>query len=287
MNKDKFSPVKNYVVPLISLIEKDKDAITVFTDEIKTRGYAFVRLPPQMIDLIDSCLPKIENFFNSDITYKKSFHKPPIFGYFDVKHKQSFRFLTGDRLKEHRIPYFFEDVSKLIKATDALMYKLTLNCAPLLFPNLAHGVKQLDIPFFSNDKKWGMFDITSYHNDGTRKRLNCEEHFDPGLLSISLRSTQPGLQLKDEFGRWIKAPIEKHLAVIWTGEAAVKVNSELKPGVHRVVNPEEPGKPRIALWHEICRVSQEHKELLKYDRIKSAIEHEKTTGIPISKTLHS
>jgi hypothetical protein len=65
-----------------------------------------------------------------------------------------------------------------------------------------------------------MFDIARYHNDGSRSEMNCKEHFDPGLLSISLKSSEPGLQLKDEFGRWTKVPENDAFAVIWVTSIA-------------------------------------------------------------------
>ena len=131
-----------------------------------------------------------------------------------------------------------------------------------------------------------MFDIAKYHNDGLRTKINCEEHFDPGLLSLSLRSSEPGLQLKDEFGKWIKTPDDDNIAILWTGEAATKMNPKIKPGIHRVVNPTVFGKPRIAMWHEICTGKQEHKELINKKESIDTHKFQSSTGIPMSKVLN-
>ena len=143
----------------------------------------------------------------------------------------------------------------------------------ILFPYINEHAKSLDIPLFKEKDKWAMFDIAKYHNDGKRQKINCEEHFDPGLLSLSLRSTQPGLQLKDENGKWIKPPFAKDIAILWTGDAAVKFNPTLKRGYHRVING-ELNVPRIAMWHEICISSQEHKELISKPEPEKVIERE-------------
>ena len=253
----KFSPVKNYVVPLTLILQNDKEAIKTLSDELKTRGYTFVKLSPELVNQVDVCMGIIEAFFARYIDYKKAFFKAPIFGYFGVDHKESFRFLTGSRLSEQKLPTGFDEIKNLIHTIDQIMFTVTLLCSPVLFPNIMAKAKELDIPLFNLKKQWGMFDIAKYYNDGTRSELNCKEHFDPGLLSISLRSTEPGLQLKDEFGKWIKAPTDKTIAIIWAGDAATKINPNVKHGVHRVINPPTvPGdlskpKPRISMWHEI------------------------------------
>jgi hypothetical protein len=207
-------------------------------------------------------------FFKEPKLYKQKYFKEPIFGYFGVEHKESFRLLTGSRLKEHKFPNNFEDLTSLITKIDSIMESITLILSPTLFPNIKETAKKFKIPFFDKNR-WGMFDIAKYHNDGSRKTLNCKEHYDPGLLSLSLRSSEEGLQLKDEFGKWIKAPIANNIAILWAGKAATDINPKIKPGVHRVSNPLQSNKSRIAIWHEICTTDKEHKELIKNKRTKS------------------
>ena len=291
IKKPVLSPVKNYITPLTSIIQHDKIAVNRVSESLQVRGYAFIQLPNDLIKQIDSCLIAIESFFSNHVEYKKKFFKAPIFGYFSVSHKESFRMLTGSRLQEHKFPQNFNEVKNLVHTIDQLMYSLTLSLSPSLFPKLLESTKKLDIPFFEMGKSWGawgMFDIAKYHNDGKRKSINCAEHYDPGLLSMSLRSTEPGLELKDEFGKWIKAPANKNIAVLWAGKAASDINPKIKLGIHRVVNPLVFGKPRIAIWHEICTAAQEHKELLKKKpntSISKSIKFEDSTGIPMSKSI--
>lgn len=163
------------------------------------------------------------------------------------------------------------------------MFRLTLACN--LFPDIITQSKKYSIPLFDYQKPWGMFDITKYYNDGTRKTLNCEPHFDPGLLSLHLRSTEPGLQLQDENGNWINPPNNPKVGIIWAGDVATKINPQIKHGVHRVQNlPDSIGKPRIAIWHEICTKAQEHTELIETKK-ESLSYDEGVTGIPTSKSL--
>lgn len=284
---------KSILIELSSILKNDKDSIMRMNNGLKKRGYVLVELPNEIINKIDRCLMIMENFFGKSREYKKQFEKEPIFGYFDVPHKESFRFLTGVRLNEHKLPNGFEEVTKLINQIDKMMYTITMVSG--LFPNIMMKADEMDIPLFKYDKQWGMFDVARYYNDGMRKEMNCKEHSDPGLLSISLRSTENGLQLRDENGNWNGMPLNKRFAIIWAGDAANKINPEVKTCIHRVINPPDLGglnKARIAIWYEICTSAQEHKELMdvKKDLVEIATkkyEMAKTfqgsTGIPMSK----
>lgn len=291
----RYSPTKNYITPLNKILENDKLAVTTICNDLTTRGYSFIRLTPQMVEQIDNCVKIIDGFFNKNINYKKGFEKEPIFGYYDVRHKESFRFLTGSRLDEQKLPDDFKPIKNLINKVDQIMHTMTLLCTPYIFKNIMSKAEELDIPMFNAKRSsWGMFDMVKYLNTGTRKELNCKEHIDPGLLSFSLRSTEPGLQLMDEYGKWIKPPHDSNIAILWTGDAATKINPKIKPGYHRVVNPEplnfsnsNKPKPRISMWHEICCASQERLDLLKKDGILKSKNYQSTTGLPSYKSIEN
>lgn len=170
---------------------------------------------------------------------------------------------------------------------DNIMYRIVTILKPYIFAN-----KEItkNIPLLKEDNRWGMFDVAKYNNN--HLEMKCKEHFDPGLLSLSLRSTQPGLQLKNEYGEWIDPPHDKNIAILWTGDAAVKINPLLKHGIHRVINKSNIQIPRIAIWYEICTFQQEHRELLN-DKINKNMKDikyipkkfESDTGIPFSKSM--
>jgi isopenicillin N synthase-like dioxygenase len=274
---------KVYIFPLDSILQNNKTVIEKFSDSIKIRGYAYVKLSPEIVGQVDECVKNIEDFFKNEKEYKELYTKKPIFGYFDAKHKESFRLLTGKRLSEHKLPIKFEQINKMSNLSDKLMHRLCRMTTPYLFPDIDEKLKQIDIPLFRFNNYWGMFDITKYKNDGSKTGLNCNAHYDPGLLSIHYRSTQPGLQLKNEHGEWISPPKDNNVAIIWAGDVATKINPDIKHGMHRVAN-NGIGTPRIAIWYEICSAEQEHKELITTETKELAkIEH--YSGIPISKSM--
>jgi len=112
----------------------------------------------------------------------------------------------------------------------------------------------------SESKSFGMFDIAYYLNDmsitARPTDLNCAPHYDPGLISLSILSTSPGLELKDANGNWISAPIGHEVGVLWLGETAFKANETMQPALHRVTYPQE-FKPRLTMWYEVCTANQE------------------------------
>lgn len=288
----RYSPAKNYITPLNKILQNNKLAISTITSELKKRGYAFIRLDDNLVKQIDECVNTIESFFDKPKSYKKQFEKEPIFGYYDVQHKESFRFLTGSRLSEQRLPVGFQPIQNMIHKIDNIMHTITLLCAPDLFPDIMVKSEEFKIPMFdSRDRRgpWSMFDMVKYLNDGTRSKeqLNCKEHMDPGLFSFSLRSTEPGLQLADEFGEWIKPPQDKTVGIIWAGQAATKINPKIKPGYHRVVNPPTALlKPRISMWHEICTASQERLDLMGNTKQQQKV-YQSTTGLPNYKSIQN
>ncbi|VBB17933.1 hypothetical protein YASMINEVIRUS_396 [Yasminevirus sp. GU-2018] len=276
-----YDPNKTYAFSLDMLLKNNKDVVDKFCESIKRRGYSYVRLSAQFVEQISKCVDDIELFFSKDTRHKEKFLKKPIFGYFDAKHKESFRLLTGTRLREHDIPTNFKSVSELALKSDQLMRRLCMNCSSNLFPNLLLQAEQRGIPLFNSEQPWGMLDATRYRNDGSKVGLNCKEHYDPGLLSIHYRSTQPGLQVKNEHGVWTNPPRDDSIAIVWAGDVATKINRQIKHGVHRVIGSSQS---RVALWYEVCTSAQEHTELVSEPKTKLAdMEHD--TGIPLSKSI--
>jgi len=224
--------------------------------------------------MAEKVINPINTFFSRTLEEKESFQGPGFFGYSNVEHKESFRWLTGSRFEDHqkRLP---EEISQMITeltiAMDKIMIDLvTVLAKPLFQTDLLNLAKQCDLPLLlpndSTNKSFGMMDIAHYMNSPqllAKTKLppgiNCAPHHDPGLISLSILSTAPGLQLFDPVtGEWLEHTGEdKSVGVIWCGSAAKEVtNGVIKPGLHRVSTYE--GQKRIALWYEVCKRTQEN-----------------------------
>ncbi|MES1908388.1 MAG: hypothetical protein MHM6MM_001336 [Cercozoa sp. M6MM] len=128
--------------------------------------------------------------------------------------------------------------------------------------SFALNKKQVDIPMMSSHEakdRFGLFDAVCYksgfhiHDDPS---LIMTQHADPGLLSLSLCQSSPGLQFLRQDGEFRDAPLEANLGVVWLGQAAVRASEgRLPPGMHRVYNYDTEER-RIAIWYELCERGQ-------------------------------
>lgn len=213
--------------------------IDVIKSNLATRGYSLVDLNDSFISNIHICEQEMNDFFNQPTADKESYFREPVFGWFEVPHKQVFRIATGNRINQYDYPS--SQLKSLISDLDSMMTEL----ANLLFP----GVKQLvpQVPF-----DFGLIDVVKYNNTTERKNnLNIVEHYDPGLLAFNFLNTADGLQFKNEHGEWID--IKAYTGIIWTSNAVKTYDSSHPVGVHRVKMTD---KPRFSMWYEVATIEQ-------------------------------
>jgi hypothetical protein len=118
-----------------------------------------------------------------------------------------------------------------------------------------------DAALYTNNNNHGGGDnIGDNSGDGA----NCAAHYDPGLYSLWIGESSPGLKLRDASGVWISPP--PNILVVWLGQAAYDASDgRFRPGVHRVDGPAAGatatggggGTPRrLAIWSELCTRNQ-------------------------------
>jgi len=164
---------------------------------------------------------------------------------------------------------------------DDIMPKLVIVSGKILFDSNDPSAiaEQLHLPLLlKNDgiPKWAMLDVAHYFNDQSKfdesplpPDINCASHYDPGLISLSVLSTAPGLELFNPATETWTAHTgeDESLAILWCGQAASDASKGvLKPATHRVLR--KVGQPRVAMWYEICTAEQEPKPSQKdYDEM--------------------
>lgn len=210
-------------------------------EEIKsnlaTRGYAIVTLTDDLVSLSNECYQEMNEFFHSD--NKEQYFREPVFGWFEVPHKQVFRVATGNKMNNYEYPS--STLKSLIPSIDKMMWELGL----LLFPG---ADKMTKIPF-----DFGLIDVVKYNNNTERKdNLNIVEHYDAGLIAFNFLDTAPGLQFKNEFGEW-QDIFTPNNGIIWTGHAIKSYNESHPEGIHRVLTTDQP---RFSMWYEIASHEQ-------------------------------
>ncbi|CAF1267682.1 unnamed protein product [Rotaria sordida] len=197
-----------------------------------------------------------------------------VYGYSKLDHKEGIKLLTGSYFSQFAnkslVPRtLVEPLNYLSQVLDAVTKRLIgILDQHSIFqrePSLSTLIERAELPL--KEEHFGMLDIVSYFNTKsgfqppkngqTTEEVNCVPHYDPGLLSISILSTHEGLQLKDMMNdEWIDGPLEPNIGVIWLGEVASRITeNRLKPGVHRVIYPQE-SKNRLTIWYEVCTIGQ-------------------------------
>ena len=76
--------------------QTDKQMESLVKD-LSTKGWGFLEMDQDLVDLIPPMTKAITSFFNKDAEEKKAHQGPYGFGYSQVDHKEGLRILTGWR----------------------------------------------------------------------------------------------------------------------------------------------------------------------------------------------
>ena len=229
--------------------------------------------------------------------YKQKYVQLTNFGYVSNDFKEAYRWLTADLLYMFNPPVEFSDnlksftfmldsfFLKFLKVAGEVLFKYHNPDIPLILDYLPthRGMGAMRIPRLANEYKFGMLDLVEYHSDKLDREFIVNEHFDPGLISLSLPSTEPGLELFDKpRNEWVKIPINK--GALWCGLASSYsgLNYNFVPGRHRVTK-NTSGK-RLAMWYEVCckdQISKDYVMMKKDVKIALDVYTEKVTKFPI------
>lgn len=264
------------IIELNKILNKnDANEVQHMRTQLELHGWCFVRLPEELIPK-SNLITDLTNFFEDKVSKNKYSSRSQIYGYSKVDHKEGIKLLTGnyfkDLVRKQLVPrqgHLVESLNYLSQAFDAISKRLIEildeQCVFQEKPSIRTLIERADLPL--KDEHFGMLDIVSYFNEksgvhapddaSSVNDVNCVEHYDPGLLSISILSTLQGLQLKDRLtNQWIDGPLDANIGVIWLGEIASRItNNRLKPGIHRVIYP-DVSKRRLTIWYEVCTTEQ-------------------------------
>jgi len=259
------------------LLGGDEHSLSAFQQHMRENGWAFVELDEEITTLIKAATPHLERFFQEPLESKVQFSENllggkeldgAVYGYNNsVPRREGLRLLTGSRSKDKWIPPQCSELRPLMKMLDAAMIQLCQMVCPYLFHKTAEQIgSSWSVPLLTpfpqskGEGQFAMMDVAYYHNNNL-EIVNCAEHVDPGLFSLSVLSTQPGLQLKHiSSGEWVDAPTnfgQGRTAVVWGGILLETIsNGQLKAGFHRVTDP-KGGPPRMSIWTECCTSAQD------------------------------
>jgi len=234
--------------------------------------------------LVAKCTPKLSKFFELSAEEKEKFTVPSSrskndsYGYnVSAEHKEGLRILSGTKFDTKLVPPSCDpELSKLVSELDDAVISFTTSISSTVF-GLSKDELALKYPLPLLNKKnkksgeekdekmqaFGMIDVAYYLNKKPLEGgLNCVAHTDPGLFSLNILNTQPGLQFQNHEKKWIDGPVGDKIGVLWTGDLAPIVSQGKIPKCyHRVTFPSvlngDVAPPRMSIWIELCTKDQE------------------------------
>jgi len=262
---------------LEDILAGSEEAINTLETNLTTNGWTFVLLTNDIIKLVEECVPQCLEYFQSlqedKLYYQEKLHDKvdgPAYGYYkEGESKEGLRLLTGERLKQKWIPFDYPLIKSLVKGLHQVLFDLITAIAQPIFHVTPDELgKELPLLKAKNNtnpfglQNFAMLDIAYYGPEpGNDTKTRVSPHYDPGLLSLNVLSTRPGLQLQQPNDTWVDCPVGiSHVGVLWAGELAKILSKEkIKPGWHKVVHiPEESeNNPRMSIWIEACTKMQD------------------------------
>ncbi|KRX06101.1 hypothetical protein PPERSA_09713 [Pseudocohnilembus persalinus] len=235
---------------------------------LKKNGFCFLILPLQLQEASKNLVNASKEVLGK-IPQNQSgqYFAAPGFGYCDKGNKQSLTYLTGQFLQQEKEMGSIcppvqlnqqKGVNKNIQESVKNVSVLFDNASKYIFKNvpcfqkIAQNGSQ-EIPLLRKRvPQFGMLDVVRYQG---RSGYKVDSHVDPGIFSISVFSSDSGLQLKNSEGKWIQAPYkDKMFGIIWNGLAANRISKgEMAQGWHRVAPSQED---RYTMWYECVVNSQ-------------------------------
>lgn len=267
------------IVDLRGICRDETAAIDFCIHALQTRGWVLVRLHKDLRLASNAAGEVLEQFFQAygpeqanrnDLPRAFRFPGHPLLGYdSNDPNRQAVRILTGSELHCQTLPKSLnKPLKELARLVDSKLERISNLLCPRLFGLSANDMgKSCDLPFFRKDEtNYTLMEAAYYRNNESSREVVCSSHYDPGLFSLNVFVSEPGLQFQDEHSQW--HDMDPSLGVLWTGSAAQEIqqNTEITfppgfpktvtPGIHRVVRSTTLNQPRLSVWSEICTKSQ-------------------------------
>jgi large subunit ribosomal protein L40e len=93
-------------ISLSNLVAGEENELLRLQQELQAQGWCLLNDLPQSLNvLINPIMEGCQEFFNKDLSYKRTFAHPPRYGYIATEYKEAFRLLTGSLCEEMTLPH--------------------------------------------------------------------------------------------------------------------------------------------------------------------------------------
>jgi len=227
----------------------DSNAPAKFTKSLKETGFGVISDHPIHFELVDGVYKEWETFFSSDSKHDYLFDPLKQDGYFptgtenakgyQVKdHKEFYHFYPWGRLPNALTGATLELYNNLVTITSTFLEWIEKNTPEEVRSHFREPLKDM-----INGSKTNLLRIIHYPpftgNEDDRS-VRAAAHEDINLITLLVAGTRPGLEAKDQEGKWHKITTDPGTIIVNIGDMLKEASGGYYPSTtHRVVNPEK------------------------------------------------
>lgn len=229
----------------------DDDFGQQFVHALMATGFAIVRGAPITAAIVSAANDVWLEFFAQPLAAKRRYHhecpgQAPLCGYWSSAESETAVGATVADLKEffHVLPG-----ATLPPGVGRSTYRyreLALDLGRSLLSAIAEG--DLAERLSSADSVLRAVYYPPFDGSEAPDAIRAAAHEDINLLTILPVADEPGLEILDKQGRWRSVAGQRGDIVVNAGDMLAEVSGGRFPSTtHRVVNPDDPTRPRLAL----------------------------------------
>jgi isopenicillin N synthase-like dioxygenase len=225
----------------------EENAPSIFTQSLHQTGFSILKNHPIDPSLISDVYEEWSMFFSNGIKEKYLFNKNTQDGFFPFKSENAKGNPNKD-LKEffHFYPWgiFPEELSSKTKTLFNQLILLTETLLGWIEKESPENVKilfSMPLPDMIDSSRNNLLRIIHYpplKKNEDRKAMRGAAHEDINLITLLVSGTEPGLQVKDNNGKWHSIICDPGSIAVNTGDMLREVSQGYFPSTtHKVINP--------------------------------------------------
>ena len=226
----------------------DIDAPAMFTSSLQKTGFGVLADHPIHFELVNRVYKEWEEFFNSEKKHDYLFDPNNQDGYFPIgtenakgypikDHKEFYHFYPWGRKPSTLSGATLELYDNLVNITSTLLDWIEKNTPSEIRSQFSEPLKNMIVGSQTNLLR--VIHYPPFSGKENNKSLRAAAHEDINLITLLVAGTRPGLEAKDNNGKWHKITTDPGTIIVNIGDMLEEASGGYYPSTtHRVVNPD-------------------------------------------------
>ena len=225
----------------------EENAPSVFTQSLHQTGFSVLKNHPIDLSLINDVYEEWSMFFSREIKNNYLFNENTQDGFFPFKSENA-KGNSAKDLKEFFHFYPWGMFPKGLSNKTKILFKQLLELAETLLewieresPENVKLLFSMPLPEMVDSSPNNLLRIIHYPSlkgDEDKNALRGAAHEDINLITLLVSGTEPGLQIKDNNGKWQSIICDPGSIAVNTGDMLREVSQGYFPSTtHKVINP--------------------------------------------------